>query len=292
MSVDGPTTLPLYHYLPLSQTDSIRLIKLQPSQDRGAPIRCKLIYTTLSQREDDITDHYTALSLKCALRHVRDPRRVFYVWADGACINQENIEERNQQVRQMGRIYSCATHIIMFLGTDELIMDGFSKLLNLSTADKDFESVSAALNLLKSPWFYRQVSSSRSRPLSSLIGEIWIYQEPAMSRDPKVQYGHIRCSWEGLCNMIEGLEYLSTKYKVPAGQLRRLEDFSEIVLHMQRDRHSYQRTLLNNLTWRDVDRLVMFHDFTTTLAARRGSDDSDSRDMIFAHLGMMRNTDI
>lgn len=176
----------------------------------------------------------------------------------------------------MGRIYSCATHIIMFLGTDELIMDGFSKLLNLSTADKDFESVSAALNLLKSPWFYR----------------IWIYQEPAMSRDPKVQYGHIRCSWEGLCNMIEGLEYLSTKYKVPAGQLRRLEDFSEIVLHMQRDRHSYQRTLLNNLTWRDVDRLVMFHDFTTTLAARRGSDDSDSRDMIFAHLGMMRNTDI
>lgn len=178
MSVDDPT-IPLYRYIPLSQTDSIRLIELQPSEERAAPIRCNLIHTTLSQIEEDIVDHYTAISyvwgdatdttdivvqnqwlrvtvsLECALRHLRDAKRKFCVWADGVCIDQENIEERNQQVRQMGRIYSCATHTVMFLGTDKLIMDGFSKLLNPSIADKEFESLSAALDLLKSPWFYR-----------------------------------------------------------------------------------------------------------------------------------------
>ncbi|CZR51791.1 uncharacterized protein PAC_01668 [Phialocephala subalpina] len=284
MSADGPATLPLYQHLPLSQTDSIRLIELQPSQHRGAPIRCNLIHTTLSQIERDIVDHYTALSyvwgdatdtidilvdqdqrlrvtvsLECALRHVRDAKRTFCVWADGACINQDDMEERNQQVRQMGSIYSLATHTVIFLGVDESIMQDFVKLLNPRLAGQDFESVPAALDVLKSPWFYR----------------IWIYQELVMSRDPWVQS---RVS-------VYEIQGSSSTSPETCGLFRDRASYAK-------SRQSYQRTLLSKMRLYGVDRSVAFQNFTDTLAARRGFGVSDPRDMIFAHLGLMRNTDI
>lgn len=269
-----------YQYLPLLQHDSIRLIELQPSQDKSAPIRCTFMHTTLSQMESGIVDHYTALSyvwgdasvttdilvgelehrlqvtasLECALRHIRDAKRTFFIWADGACINQNDIEERNRQVRQMGEIYSLATHTLIFLGDDETIAEGLVNLLNPRTADRDFESVHAALEVLRSHWFYR----------------VWIYQELVMSRDPKVQYGQARCSWEDFCRMLQSLEFSSTIYKTSAAQLQRLADSSEIVLHMRNDRRSYQRALLDNMRWYEMDRFGAFQKFTDTLAARRG----------------------
>lgn len=39
------------------------------------------------------------------------------MWADGICINQEDIEEKTQQVKQMGQTYALARHTIIFLGS-------------------------------------------------------------------------------------------------------------------------------------------------------------------------------
>ena len=39
-----------------------------------------------------------------------------YLWIDALCIDQENIEERNRQVRQMGDIYSRAIETWVWLG--------------------------------------------------------------------------------------------------------------------------------------------------------------------------------
>jgi len=53
-----------------------------------------------------------------------DSRR--YLWIDAICINQGNIEERNEQVQWMDMIYKRATHVIVWLGDyheseDELV---------------------------------------------------------------------------------------------------------------------------------------------------------------------------
>jgi len=41
-----------------------------------------------------------------------------YIWADAMCINQKDNEERSSQVAQMGAIYSTATEVIAWLGSD------------------------------------------------------------------------------------------------------------------------------------------------------------------------------
>ena len=99
-----------------------------------------MITTTLLEYDNDIVHHYTALSyvwgdekdkrtvavdgksleitatLESALRHVRDLQRVLRVWADGICINQLDVGEKNVQVGLMGSIYELARHTIIFLG--------------------------------------------------------------------------------------------------------------------------------------------------------------------------------
>ncbi|KAF2501874.1 HET-domain-containing protein, partial [Lophium mytilinum] len=131
----------LYQYPQLEGEDAIRLVVIQPSADLTAPIRCSIIQTLLLECEDDIADHYVALSyvwgdqtnrrsvevdgkaalditasLDEALRHIRNHHKCLRIWADGVCINQNDVEERNKQVRRMGRIYENAAHTIIFLG--------------------------------------------------------------------------------------------------------------------------------------------------------------------------------
>ena len=119
LSMDLP-----YQYQKLTEPDALRLVLLQPSHDLQSPLECELITTTLSNCENDLLDSYTALSyvwgdperkvsikverhalsitasLDTALRHLRDPSRERRIWADAICINQNDFEERNQQVRQ------------------------------------------------------------------------------------------------------------------------------------------------------------------------------------------------
>lgn len=55
-------------------------------------------------------------NLHSALLHLRDTRECITLWIDQICINQDDMEERNRQVRQMGRIYREARKVIAWLG--------------------------------------------------------------------------------------------------------------------------------------------------------------------------------
>ncbi|KAF2112686.1 heterokaryon incompatibility, partial [Lophiotrema nucula] len=52
--------------------------------------------------------------LEQAARSDEDPDRLF--WIDQICINQQDTEERNEQVTQMGRIYKEAANMAIWLG--------------------------------------------------------------------------------------------------------------------------------------------------------------------------------
>jgi hypothetical protein len=110
-----------YRYQSLSGPDNaIRLLVLEPDKDVMAQVRCSLIQTSLREWDNDMVDHYTALSyvwgdakirtpalvdgkplditlnLDSALRYMRDPKRKRYIWADAICINQKDTEEKNK----------------------------------------------------------------------------------------------------------------------------------------------------------------------------------------------------
>lgn len=53
-----------------------------------------------------------------ALVNLRLPHRSRLVWADAICINQHDIEERNQQVSVMHQVFSQASMVAIWLGRD------------------------------------------------------------------------------------------------------------------------------------------------------------------------------
>jgi hypothetical protein len=124
-----------YSYQPLDPTvPSIRVLLLRAGP-KYADIRCQLRHERL-----DSNPNYEALSyvwgntnnrraislhghihrvttnLECALRHLRHPVEARLLWVDALCINQEDLHEREQQVKHMGAIYSQAKSVISWLG--------------------------------------------------------------------------------------------------------------------------------------------------------------------------------
>lgn len=59
---------------------------------------------------------YSAL---CHIRRLQPAGRTAWVWADALCINQDDIAERESQVRLMGDIYSAASITLIWLGEDD-----------------------------------------------------------------------------------------------------------------------------------------------------------------------------
>ena len=261
-----------FKYQPLTERDSFRLIQLHPSSPAASQIECSLLHSTLSLYDREIIDHYTALSyvwgnpsqtaqisvdghqmtitatLEAALRDLRDDTRVLRVWADALCIDQSNVEERNQQVRQMGRIYSTAHHTVIYLGlltapVERVLQATPSRSsgiwINLDAGALTDITQTAENSLLNRPWFSR----------------VWVFQELVLSRDPWVQCGRVRVRWTDLYDLL-----LSNKSK-----RARLDVFKE--MHFAREKRI--QTDLFNL-----------------LLSRRGLGATDARDLIFAHMGI------
>ncbi|KAL8369744.1 hypothetical protein RB595_000196 [Gaeumannomyces hyphopodioides] len=59
----------------------------------------------------DVTEN-----LHAALRRLRRENQPRVLWVDAVCINQDDIPERNHQVRLMSRLYAGATRVIAWLG--------------------------------------------------------------------------------------------------------------------------------------------------------------------------------
>lgn len=125
---------------PLPSNQSIRLLKLQPSVRKNAPIICHIEHV----EPDEAENTYEALSyawgaaagtmpISCngqqlvvtenclsALVRVRQPLSVRTLWINSICIDQrptqDAIEERTKQIPLMGKIFGGASRVIVWLG--------------------------------------------------------------------------------------------------------------------------------------------------------------------------------
>lgn len=133
----------LYH--PLSGQDQIRLLYLSPSPSGdGQALHGVLVPSHLSDRPEFTALSYTwadasgdrsrretifigsewaplPITSNCAaaLRYLRSPAHVRFVWVDAVCIDQDNMGERGHQVGLMRDIYSRAQRVVVFLGGEE-----------------------------------------------------------------------------------------------------------------------------------------------------------------------------
>ncbi|KAF2194327.1 hypothetical protein K469DRAFT_689338 [Zopfia rhizophila CBS 207.26] len=120
----------------------IRVLHLEPSRSRDAPILCGLNTISLDDYPQWKAD-YTALSytwdgqtpsceVDCdgarllvtpncdaAIRELRHEEKIVKLWIDSICINQslDAIPERNHQVALMGEIYKSAAKVVVWLST-------------------------------------------------------------------------------------------------------------------------------------------------------------------------------
>ncbi|KAM7203093.1 Heterokaryon incompatibility protein (HET) domain containing protein [Rhypophila sp. PSN 637] len=202
----------------LRHANEIRLIRLLPG---SGPIECEFLvvdittqppfealsYTwgdSLDRREIPVrappstssrtTSRAPSISVTAnclaALHSLRttEPRQL---WIDAICIDQINLGERHHQLSLMGRIFSYAASVLIFLGEadddSDLAMDYIRDLHSPDTNWALDESTSkgqvynAVRRLFARPWFRR----------------VWIIQEALMAREATVVCGQENVPMDG-----------------------------------------------------------------------------------------------
>nr|OQO20696.1 hypothetical protein B0A51_10647 [Rachicladosporium sp. CCFEE 5018] len=91
-------------------------------------------------------------------------------WVDALCIDQENAQERNHQVRAMGEIYSGATLVVAWLG----LMDDDVRPCFVATGRESLEAVRAARKALVRREYWTR---------------LWVYQELILAKEITIACG-------------------------------------------------------------------------------------------------------
>jgi Heterokaryon incompatibility protein (HET) len=133
----------MFRHIQLPNPRAIRILVLEPTIDPSSEIKCSLYFTSLddplefealSYSWDSQTlshpilcrqlfagpDVYFTLNVTynclAALKRFRLSDLPRPLWIDSICIDQTNVEERNQQVSLMGELYPSARHVTVWLG--------------------------------------------------------------------------------------------------------------------------------------------------------------------------------
>ena len=161
------------------------MLRLLPSEDENAPLRCQLFNYSLEE-SDKRTHPYDALSyvwgksdetrlifidkhdllvtpnLHEALLHLRYCSIERIIWIDAVCINQKDTKEKERQIRFMGKIYGQANRVVVWLGeaadNSDQALEEIRYLAGgkVSTNSSNKETIQKAiLALLRRPWFRR-----------------------------------------------------------------------------------------------------------------------------------------
>lgn len=264
-------------YQPITRANEIRLLVLDP----GAPdeaLSCRLInvqqswrtrYEALSYSWGDPT---VTRSLRCsghtidvtvslhdALTDLRHRTRKRVLWVDAVCINQADNDEKGQQVKLMGSIYSRARRVLIYLGKGDQGVDGAAKdirsldwkfmplhiqryssrlavfglpgtllherLPRMKPMSNDEFDWGRVINLLRRPWFQRT----------------WIIQEAILAKRAWVICGDQSVPWA----MFERVVVAMDVYKGLVGPIPGYKMIEDAVagVHMirsaRRDRHQF-----------------------------------------------------
>lgn len=206
-SPEDELVLEPYLSLPLSTTtDCTRLVRVHPDLSDDGLLSCELEtvafaqrprYDALSYRWGDESNKKRILlngfpmlvtaNLWAALDYLRTHRRQLPIWVDALSINQAHVAEHSRQLRIMPHIYTRATTVVVWLGTD------VAQLVDATPDHRDDDGIGgganqAALELILANAYW---------------GRVWIIQEIGKARRIELLIGHEPWAWETFIAWIE-----------------------------------------------------------------------------------------
>ena len=193
---------------PLSSDTSIRVLTLHPATKRDATIRTTLEEVRLTEKpifeaisytwgtdESQASITVNGFSIRIrqnllqALSRFRLGHRSRFLWVDALCISQTDMQEKSQQVQQMGRTFREADQVLVWLGkhADE------SEALFQAWPDPAYDTRRKSIRELERR--QRIWSHFLSRPYFT---RTWIIQEVVSARSLFMYCGDHVMSWDKL----------------------------------------------------------------------------------------------
>lgn len=161
-----------------------------------------------SERTDEGVISITK-NLDTALRHLRHKDEPRLIWIDALCIDQTNDEEKSKQVAVMGRIFSLASRVVIWLGREEdsssaalellhqlarnVEVDWRSFTMRPSSQNEDPHLADFRTNLPYKSGELDRVSALLKRPY---FERTWIRQEIVLAAQAMVQCGQHTLPWD------------------------------------------------------------------------------------------------
>ncbi|KAF2247543.1 HET-domain-containing protein, partial [Trematosphaeria pertusa] len=220
------SSLPTYRYQPLESASTVRILVLHPAEDFAAPIRVRIVhadqeallfgetetqgYEAVSYCWGDPTPTHSIIcddaftrgvtrNVDTMLRYLRRAGRPRRIWVDALCLNQQDLEEKTEQVRRMGRVYQCAMKVHVWLGeTDKAdpevrLFAGLRAIAALRLhPTEEYEPVLDILGRVFGGNYEAYIDSFFSRKWFS---RRWIVQECALNHQVVVRCGRHKILW-------------------------------------------------------------------------------------------------
>ncbi|KAM0342381.1 hypothetical protein ACHAPU_009568 [Fusarium lateritium] len=146
-------------------------------------------------------------NLASALRHLRYPTETRVLWIDAICINQDDIPERNEQVKRMTNIYTFAHQVVAWLGEES--DDSNHALATLQHVSLQLEATKAGRVIAApgateprlwrndhAPQFDKQTWQSLMKFVQrEWFYRLWIWQEINLAGKGHMQCGSDKIQW-------------------------------------------------------------------------------------------------
>ena len=245
------------------------------------------------------------------LRKSQWVRRGIRLWIDALCINQEDIEEREQQVGIMRSIYEFSWQVVVWLGpetdTTSLAYTALAWLARaIGSGDKlkefaaeygiphyAYDASPIILDPYLLPWRDEVFSALRSFFACDYWHRLWILQELAMSKvDAPVLWGthsmSLREIWAA-CEVINGGEGTISEGMATSG-----DDIDHRITTLTVDRRLEERHSTPGKQWKHLICIKGLRENTghgvefalPAFELARGAQASDHRDKVYGILGI------
>lgn len=232
------------------------------------------------------------VNLDAALRSLRHPMHVRRLWVDAVCIDQDNVEEKNGQIRMMRLMYMRATKVIVWLGPKKPGVDEAFKLasqlhqvrMQLLYTPNDRMKTSPAAGHDLSPASVRDKIDPNAPAwthLSEMLDakwweRVWCIQEFVVSTSCTAQCGDLEIPMINLLAATPYVSYWRGKYS----EHKLLWFWNDIYLTKFREPYGSENSLSPSFTKPLINILEM----------SRGFEATEGVDQIYALLGIAEET--
>ncbi|KAK4554059.1 hypothetical protein LTR86_008900 [Recurvomyces mirabilis] len=245
------------------------------------------IHVVDEAREFPLSQH-----LYDALHSLRYEFQSRYLWIDSLCIDQDNVEERNQQVPRMSEIYGDADNVCIWLG--------------VTTTDLT-EALRFIKNELKIPWKLGEVWRSASHHGSWVallelmkrdwFSRRWVVQEVALAKKATVHCGRHSVTWSDFETAVS----IFVELEMATRRLPAVPRADHMATSAAEDRSTFKSvpnagaSILVDITSRLLrktvggvhQRSISLEELVAKLAAQ---ETSEPRDIIYALLALAKDT--